>query len=191
MLLATVHPSHTPRWLEDGAETPRLYRTTHLLDTCEAIGKTLKSRHFKLKQAANLSQEVETKFRIISVFLRQADAIAAIAHLYTAMRSLHTHMDTHNLHSDTIAAGAYTYTLIRSLPLHTPTQLYDRCHCTNLHSDTIACSTHTHTLQHSDAIAVFSRCVLTHLLRHTIAARAPKFLKQAHRCKLHVPACIS
>ena len=174
MLLATVHPSHTPRWLEDGAETPRLYRTTHLLDTYEAIGKTLKSRHcyqkatcFKLKQAASLSQEVETKFRIISVFLRQADAIAAIAHLYTAMRSLHTHMDTHNLHIDTIAAGAYTYTLIRSLPLHTPTQLYDRCHCTNLHSDTIAVSTHTHTPTQRCNRCFFSLCPHTPTQTHS------------------------
>ena len=44
---------------------------------------------------------------------------------------------------------------IRSLPLHTSTQRCDRCTCT-----------HAHTHQYSDTIAVFSRCVHTHLLSY-------------------------
>ena len=142
------------------------------------------------------SQNAEERCRIIAVHLRQGDAIAAIAHLYTAMRSLHTHMDTHNLHSDTIAAGAYTYTLIRSLPLHTPTQLYDRCHCTNLHSDTIAVSTHTHTHSNTAMQSLFFLAVSSHtysdiqslhehtnLHSETIAAAIKSPLKHDCRCK--------
>ena len=50
-----------------------------------------------------------------------------------------------HLHSDTIAAIAHIYTAIRSLSLHAPTQRYDRCQCTCQHSDTIAVSEHTST----------------------------------------------
>ena len=43
-----------------------------------------------------------------------------------------------HLHNDTIAAIAHTYTAIRSLSLHASTQRYDRCQCTCQHIDTIA-----------------------------------------------------
>ena len=38
-----------------------------------------------------------------------------------------------------------TCTAIRSMSLHTPTQRYDRCHCTHLHSDTITVIACTYT----------------------------------------------
>ena len=74
------------------------------------------------------------------------DADCCHAHIYTAMRSLHTHTCTHT-----------TCTAIQSLLLHTPTQRYDRCHCTHLdccqctcqHNDTIAVSEHTSTAMQS------------------------------------------
>ena len=48
------------------------------------------------------------------------------------------------------------------------TKRYDRCHCIHLRSDAIAAHAHmhTHTHQYSDTIAVFSRCVHTHLLSY-------------------------
>ena len=44
---------------------------------------------------------------------------------------------------------------------------------------------HTHTHQYSDTIAVFSRCVLTHLLSYTIAARAHKPTQRKRQPKVH------
>ena len=113
--------------------------------------------------------------------LRQSDAIAAIAHIYTAMRSLHMHTCTHttcsavrslllhtptqrydrchctHLHSDTIAVIACIYTAIRSLPMHMPAQRYDRSSWTHQYSDAIAVSAHTHL--HSDTIVVNPMCI--------------------------------
>ena len=75
------------------------------------------------------SQNAEERCRIITAHLRQSDTIAAIAHIYAAMRSLHMHTCTH------------THTPIQrynrrffSLCPHTPTQLYtiaadDMCTC--------------------------------------------------------------
>ena len=43
----------------------------------------------------NWSQNAEERCRTIAVHLRQSDTIAAIAHIYAAMRSLHMHTCTH------------------------------------------------------------------------------------------------
>ena len=79
------------------------------------------------------SQNAEERCRIITAHLRQSDTIAAIAHIYAAMRSLHMHTCTHtHQYSDTIAVFSrcvhtHTYSAIQSLHKHT-----------NLHSETIA-----------------------------------------------------
>ena len=71
------------------------------------------------------SHNAEERCRIIAVHLRQSDTIAAIAHIYAAMRSLHMHTCTHT-HTNTafcLAVSTHTYSAI-----------YNRCRSTQTYT---------------------------------------------------------
>ena len=79
------------------------------------------------------SHNAEERCRIIAVHLRQSDTIAAIAHIYAAMRSLHMHTCTHtHQYSDTIAVFS------RCVHTHLLSYIQSLQESTNLHSETIA-----------------------------------------------------
>ena len=77
------------------------------------------------------SQNAEERCRTIAVHLRQGDAIAAIAHIYTAMRSLHMHTCTHT-HTHTNTAIQSLFFL--AVSTHTYSAIYNRCRSTQTYT---------------------------------------------------------